>query len=389
MNKKNDALTALTSVALLIPGFNSSARADPQPEATSLGYRYSFYSEKDLPDNNVEQLSTTERYEIDVHQFQLVAPVADRYSVKADLQYETMSGASPWQTQKDSQGIPRLIMSGASIKDTRTDVAVQLSRHGDNGKWTVGYQRSDEDDYEANALSVAVEWDINNRHTTISTGASYSDDELEPTQGTFLNAQPITREDKQTASVFVGVSQILGKNSLAQASLSFTRHDGYLTDPYKFNDRRPDERDQWTLSTGYRRFFNDLDAALHADYRFYDDDWGVNSHTLSAAWYQNLGPQWQLVPSVRYYSQDSAQFFGNEARDHEAAPFFSDDFRLSTYGAVSFGLKLNYQISSWTITFGGEQYTSNGHLGVSNVSEEAPALLEFTRFTLGLDYRMD
>lgn len=382
--KTTDAVKALTSAALLIPGLAHQANADAPPDATTVAYRYTFYQEEDLPATNVAPLSTTERYEIDVHQFQLVTPVGDDYSIKADVQYETMSGASPWQTQKDSQSIPRLIMSGASIEDTRTDLALQVNRHETNGRWSAKLQFSTEDDYESIAIGVDRQWDTADKHRSYSLGFSYSDDSLDPTQG----ATPTNtlKASKDSVSAYFGVSQVINEVSMVRAGVSFSRLDGYLTDPYKFNDRRPDQRDQLTLSAGYRHFIKPWNAALHVDYRLYDDDWGINSHTLEAAWHQNFGSAWQLIPSIRYYSQSDADFFGNEAAERVADPHFSDDFRLSSYGAISFGLKVNYRVDGWLLTGGIENYAADGHRGISSVGEEAPALLEFMRYTVGLSY---
>ena len=60
---------------------------------------------------------------------------------------------------------------------------------------------------------------------------------------------------------------------------------------------------------GYRHFFTGANAALHADYRYFDDDWGVGSHTLDLAWYQNVGALTQVIPFLRYYTQGEADFF--------------------------------------------------------------------------------
>ncbi|NCG28082.1 MAG: DUF3570 domain-containing protein, partial [Verrucomicrobiales bacterium] len=34
-------------------------------------------------------------------------------------------------------------------------------------------------------------------------------------------------------------------------------------------------------------------------------------HTIDTSWFQNLGRNYQLVPSIRYYSQSAADFFTN------------------------------------------------------------------------------
>ncbi len=391
INKKNtpkkDTLTALTSAALLLSGANSNSHADAQPDATTLGYRYSLYSEDNLDRDLVAPGSTTERYEIDIHQFQIVAPLAETFSVKLDMQYEDMSGASPWQTEVDPNGDPRLIMSGASINDQRREVAIKLNRHRDDGRWSVFYQYSDEDDYTSNAGGVEFLWEFNQDISTVSTGFSYADDDIKPTQGIFPTGT--LKDDKQKSSVYISGSHIINARSIIQTALSYTYHEGYLDDPYKYNDRRPDERKQWAWTANHRYFIDYASAALHTDYRFYDDDWGLRSHTLRISWYQNIGSRWQLVPFLRYYSQSKADFFGNEARDHIDEQHFSDDYRLSAYGAISGGLKINYQLDNWLITVSGERYHSDADLALDSDNEEAPGLVDFTRFTTGFTYRFE
>ncbi len=383
---RKDALTALTSAALLLPGV-SNTQADAQPETTTLGYRYSFYKEDDLDRDKVAPGSTTERYEIDINQLRIEAPIAETFSIVADLAYERMSGASPWQTEKNAQGEPVLIMSGASIRDNRTDVAVTLNRHRDKGRWGVFYQYSGEDDYISNAAGFDLLWELNSDMTTIGTGLSYSFDQITPTQGVFPTGT--LDDDKRKGSVYLSGSQVINAKSVFQTALSYTQQDGYLDDPYKFNDRRPDQRRQWALTAGYRYFLDSLRAALHADYRFYHDSWGIDSQTLSVSWYQNIGRRWQLVPYLRYYSQTSAGFFGNEAREHEDDRYFSDDYRMSGYGAWSFGLKLNLQFDNWLLTASGQRYISDAGFALQSVDEIAPGLVDFNRFTLGLSYRFE
>ena len=44
------------------------------------------------------------------------------------------------------------------------------------------------------------------------------------------------------------------------------------------------------------------------DYRYFDDDWGISAHTLDFAWHQNVGERSALIPFLRYYTQDQADF---------------------------------------------------------------------------------
>lgn len=380
MADRQSALLALTSSALLLPAYQG-VRADAPPEFTELGMRYSKY-EEDNTQGSKTFGGSSERYEIDAAQFHLLAPVLDDWSVAVDLQWEDMSGASPWFVGQSLDGGPKVIMSGASIEDTRTEVSVTTRYYYDRGNAGFNYVNSDEDDYESDAVALDGAFNSADGMTTYSAAVSTSHDDISPTQGSVPTNT--LNDDKDSSSAWVGVSRIISKNAIVRFGLSYTYRDGFLTDPYKKNDRRPDEREEWVLGTGYRQYFIWPDGALQADYRYFDDDWGVASHTLDLAWHQNLGERTQLIPFLRYYSQSEADFFTNVAATDQR--YFADDYRLSAFGAVSGGLRLRHEIGDWALSAVGERYESDESWGVFS-GDESPALVNFWRYSFGLDYR--
>ncbi len=377
--EKHPALLALTSSALLLPAYQA-ARADAPPEFMEMGVRYSKY-EEDRTQGSKTFGGSSQRYDIDAAQFHLLAPVADDWSVAVDVQWEDMSGASPWFVGESLDGSPKVIMSGASIEDTRTEVSVTTRYYYDRGNAGLNYVRSDEDDYDSNAVALDGSLNSADGMTTYSAALSYSDDNIEPTQG---SVPTNTRKaDKDISSVFLGVSRIVSKNAIVRFGLAYTYRDGFLTDPYKFHDKRPGERKEWAVSTGYRHYFTGPNGALQADYRYFDDDWGVASHTLNLAWVQNLGYSTQVTPFLRYYSQGEADFFSNIADLDKR--YFADDYRLSSFGAISGGLRVRHEIGNWVITAVGERYETDESWGVYS-GEESPALVDYWRYSFGLDY---
>ena len=108
---RNATLMALTSSALLLPAYQG-AMADAQPEFAEIGMRYSKYQEDDILSNKAFG-GDSERYDIDVAQFHLLAPVADDWSFALDVEWEDMSGASPWFVGESLSDSPKVIMSGA------------------------------------------------------------------------------------------------------------------------------------------------------------------------------------------------------------------------------------------------------------------------------------
>lgn len=381
-NKKQDkqsTLVALTSSALLLPAYQP-AMADSPPENAEVGVRYTNYKEDDLQGRRAFG-GGGERYEIDMAQFSLLTPVGEDWSFALDVQWEDMSGASPWFVGESAEGDPKVILSGASIEDTRTEVSVTTRYFYDRGNAGFSYTNSDEDDYESDAISLDASFNSEDGLRTYGAALSASSDDLRPTQG----AVPVNtiEDEKDIRSAWVGVTQIISKRALVRFGLSYTYREGFLTDTYKNRDRRPDERKEWTLGAGYRHFFTDHNAALHVDYRYFDDDWDVVSHTLDVAWVHNWNDSLQLTPFVRYYTQDEAEFFANVVDQSEE--FFADDHRLSSYGAFTYGLKVKQDIGNWSVNLVGERYKSDESWGLYG-GEESPALVDFWRYSIGLNY---
>jgi len=377
--KKNTTLLALTSSALMLPGYEG-ALADAAPAFAEMGVRYSKYEEDDSKNSNTFGASS-ERYDIDVAQFHLLAPVSNNWSIALDVQWEDMSGASPWFVGESTPGEPKIIMSGASIEDTRTDVSVTTRYYYDRGNAGFSYARSDEDDYKSDAISLDGAFNSADGMRTYSGALSASADDIEPTQGSVPTNT--LKDHKDIRSAWIGVSQIISKRAIVRFGLGYTYREGFLTDPYKFRDKRPDERNEWTVSAGYRHFFVDANAAVHADYRYFDDDWGIESHTVEVAWHQDIGDHSRVIPFVRYYTQDQADFFANQANLNDT--YFADDFRLSAFGALSGGLRVKHEIGSWSVNLTGERYESSESWGLYN-GDESPALVDYWRYSIGLDY---
>jgi hypothetical protein len=307
--------------------------------------------------------------------------------VQVDANYESLSGASPWFTSRGLDGKPIVNLSGASgISDRRTEVSVGSRYYLENGSFAGNIGYSEENDYRAIYFGLNGERDYNNGLTTVSAGFSYSSDEIFPTDAVVFNR--VEEEEKQSSSLFVSVSQIINQVSSFQSALSFTEQSGFLSDPYKLRDIRPDNKTQIAWSNSYRRFFVWANAALHVNYRYYHDDFGISSHTSDLSWHQNLGRTFQLVPQLRYYSQSAANFFTNV--DDFLMPiseYQSSDYRLSAFGAVSGGISVIADMGSWKATLTAERYLANDKYSAYDVSQPSTALVKYNRVSLGIDFR--
>ena len=376
-------IIALSTTALALPGI---ALADAPPTQSTISYKLSNYQEDDLSRSETP-FGDLERYDIDVHQFQLVSPLGRNMSLHVDANYESLSGASPWYTSRSLDGEPIVNLSGASgISDRRTELSIGSRYYLENGSFggNIGY--SEEDDYRAIYFGFNTEKHYNNDITTVSAGLSYSSDKVFPTDAALFNR--VEEDDKQSSSLFVSVSQIINQVSSFQSALSFTEQSGFLSDPYKLRDFRPDDKTQIAWSNSYRRFFVSANAALHVNYRYYHDDFGISSHTSDLSWHQNLGRTFQIVPTLRYYNQSAAEFFTNvDDFLNPISEYQSSDYRLSAFGAVSGGFSVIADMNSWKVTLTAERYLANDKYSAYDVSLPSTALVKYNRISLGIDFR--
>jgi len=401
MNKKSNgispALAALTSAAVALPGISPTVSAAVAANQPKLSFAYTRYDEDSIPSGDAApEAGERDRYEIDVAQLQFLYPLNDKWQITSGFVYDDLSGSSPWYVRPDASGDPLVVLSGATIDDTRYDFSIGAEYFGE--KFTIapsiGY--STEKDYQAISGGIEVEYEFPNKSTSIRGGFAVSFDEIDPTQEP--GQVRVENEDKENYSIFGGVTQVINKHTILQTTLGVSYFDGFLSDPYKlvsvgpvtgitlFADNRPDDRTQYTFATRLRRYSELFGAALHVDYRFYIDDWDVRSHTLDLGLHKVTESGWAFDTSIRYYTQTQADFY---------EPFYavlpedgevSSDYRLSPYGAISLRLGLSETIGDWTVKLAAERYISDKSYSTQSVDVENPALLDFTQFTFGVDY---
>ncbi|MEQ1545212.1 DUF3570 domain-containing protein [Methyloglobulus sp.] len=375
------------------------------------------------------------------------------------------------------------IMATAS-PETRKQGDFKLSYDWDEVSASIGGGVSIENDYESHFGNVGGRFDFNQKQTTLNVDLSYTNSETKAILDhdslvSVQNAPPgqidilenlgkakFLHDNRQDWSTHLGLTQVLSKDALVSADFSYTRSTGYMGNPYKgvaiafidpgrqlgapkngYNstvfsllEQRPEERNQWNVGGRYVQYVEPLDAALHFDYRFAADDWGIQSHTFEADWVQPLGAGWTVTPRIRYYSQDAANFYapwlvtqqafsknvtdqagnniviGSDGKEYSLifdpntfqnflvdakgnrAPSsvkgvkdkrvfydpkklptnFSSDHRLSGYGTLSGGVTVAKQfVKGLTLETGFEYYTHQGSLKVGGGGEDAYADFDY------------
>jgi hypothetical protein len=329
------------------------------------------------------------------------------------------------------------VLSSAS-PETRKQGDFKLSYEWDEAAVDVGGGISTENDYESRFVNLGGRMDFNQKRTTANLGLSYTNSDtfakIDPDTIPFMDVtgyeseigEPYTYEDggviyeaigvkqgailrgnRQDWGTQLGLTQVLSKNGLLELGMGYTRSTGFLSNPYKLIfdwfayknpgqdlyfsnevyariEKRPDERNQFNWNLGYNQFIEPLDAALHFDYHFAHDDWGINAHTFEADWVQPLGAGWTVTPRIRYYSQSRADFYwpyfvelftvgadGETTQTQFMPKHYSSDQRLSGFGALSGGITVSKQFAKGVgLEAGFEYYSHQGGLKLGGGGEQ-------------------
>ena len=197
--------------------------------------------------------------------------------------------------------------------------------------WSLGYVRSQEEDWASNALQVGAGRDFLQRNVRV-----------EANLGLVLNrigraSDPVFEEEMKIHSGGLGVSQLLDEKSRAGVSYGLQRLRGYQASPYRYvlaadgtrmPETHPGTRMRHALSSyALRELTSWLTARL--GYRYYWDDWGVRSHTAQLRLRVDFSNFWFLSWQARIYQQRDADFY--RKRYTRAIVHMSSDRELSRF----------------------------------------------------------
>lgn len=318
---------SLLAAAFLLPLAVVPAHAESAPEKTSISYKYLDYLDSQ-PD--------ADRIAVKAHAFALTLPISDKWSLSASLVNDAISGASPQYHTKEL----------TQLTDLRRAYSLGVTHYLPLGTLTLTGNYSGESDYISRGISATGTWFTDDtKNTALTAGLGLTRDEINP------NNQAVVGEKKRVNDVMIGVTQVFTPVDIVQVNLRRSEGNGYFSDPYKFLDERPRERNVSTLLARWNHHFSSADGTLRSSYRYYADTYKVKAHTFSFEYAQALGSGWTVTPLVRLHSQSAAWFYTRYNPDPDfgitipSGSIYSQDQRLSAFGAVTTGMKVSRQLT--------------------------------------------
>jgi len=311
-------------------------------------------------------------------------PLNDDDALTVDVGISAYTSASssninPFDGNKPAS--PFQASSGASSGDLWTNLTGTYTHSSDdrNDIWNAKLSVANEYDYFSLGLGGGYTKLFNEKNTEISVNANVYLDTWKPIYpielrksnlsqyGTITgntNYNPIFTEFSSTSrnsySAGFSFSQILSKRIQGALMFDFVNQQGLLSMPFQrvyFGDvadsfienfqladaieQLPDNRTKLAVGGRLNYYINEV-FTLRTYYRYYSDDWGVNSHTASVELPIKITDKFTLYPSYRYYDQTAADYFAPYEQHVSTEKYYTSDYDLSKYNANQYGFGITY-----------------------------------------------
>jgi len=243
-----------------------------------------------------------------------------------------------------------VVTTASKFKETRNEFGVGLDYVERETLIHVGGSRSKEPDYLSDTVSVDLTQDVFGGMTTVAFGFSRGADKVgeKGTTGWIDSARHWQYR--------LGATQILTPRWTASANLEAVDDDGYLGSPYRLaqvfgsfiHEKVPRTRESKALKLSTTGDITPEDAPLRssvrAEYRYFWDTWGVRAHTLELGYNRYLAPGWLAETFVRYYRQEHAVFYSDNAPAETL--YVTRNRQLGTFHDVGAGATVTYSLKS-------------------------------------------
>jgi hypothetical protein len=241
---------------------------------------------------------------------------------------------------------------------TRDEVRAGVQHRG----VAAGYYVSNETDYFAQLFSASYNRDFFQQNLNLAGGFSYGKDDIEPLED--ADTSQIAAYRKSFHYSFVA-TQVLTRTTIARLGVELSEVDGLQHNPYRNvwvdgsneAELHPSTRSRRDLFVKMHQYVTNR-SSLKLNYKLYEDDWGIASHTVGASVSQYVDDDIVVRYRYRYYTQSSADFY----RDDYTNPggvggFQTGDYRMGEFDAHLFGSRVEWALrslfdeSSWMSRF--------------------------------------
>ena len=245
-------------------------------------------------------------------------------------------------------------ISGNAFQDfekVRNEAQTEYER----GPAALSYYVSSESDYLAQQLGGRWNRDFREQTLNLSLGTSWSWDDIQPVADDDTRTGPARKTTLHWNAV---MTEVASPTLIVRYGAEYNLVNGLQHNPYRnvyaggtnVPERHPESRQRRDAFVRMNQALPNRSSVKLA-YRFYNDDWGVNSHELDSRLSQyvtrGLSARWEY----RYYTQTAADFFRDDyASVNGIGGFLTGDYRLGPLSSHLFGGSLRMDLEAFAST---------------------------------------
>lgn len=296
--------------------------------------------------------------------FELLKTISKNWLVGVKMRVDAIAAASirfnnsPALIKPDAQASAS---KQSNFDDRRYAPTFFVSYDDGENSATVGGYYSNELDYIGKAIFANYTRQLNKGNTAVGIGFSQSNDKWSPNNNRVLE---IANRDEQ--KIDFSINQLLSPDASMQFVYSYMHSKGFLASPYPYVmqdsfigfEKYPEDRVGHAFALKGVKYI-DEDNAFNYGYRYYTDDWGIDSHTFNAEWLHDINEELMVGARARYYTQSAADFtrvIGSYASNDK---YLVTDYRMSAFESYDIGLPVKYKPSKespYTFSFSVDYY---------------------------------
>lgn len=173
---------------------------------------------------------------------------------------------------------------------------------------------------------------------------------------------PLQSRTRNSYALGLNFAQILSRNMQALIAMDVIYQQGQLSTPFHrvhFQDvadayienfhladdieRLPNHRLKTAIGTRVNYYVNEF-LCLRSFYRYYFDDWGIQSHTAEIEVpIKFFMGQLTLAPAYRFYNQTAVRYFNPYNQHQSSDQYYTSDYDLSAFHAHQMSIGLTYR----------------------------------------------
>jgi Protein of unknown function (DUF3570) len=264
--------------------------------------------------------------------------------------FDKVSLAAGYYVDAVSNASIDVVTTASKYSETRQQLDLGLDYAVRDSLIHLSGSQSTEPDYEADTTGIDVSQEVFGGMTTIALGYTEGHDRVgqKGLPGFFDHATHWQYR--------LGVTQILSPRWLATANVEAIADEGYLGSPYRvarvFGAAVPENVPR-TRSSRAMKFRTTGDVsdwftgwgagqrhAVHAEYRYYWDNWGIKAHTVEGGYSRYFGDAWLADSWLRFNRQSAALFYSDNAEAESL--YITRNRQLGAFNSWSLGGRATY-----------------------------------------------